>query len=65
MSKLEKLEWVLILIAVISLFPVVLSYRAVWYRYCYLGVVLVAMVAVAVIRFKRVRQAFRDRDERK
>jgi hypothetical protein len=65
-KTLEKLESVLILAALVSLWPLLTDYRAPWYR-GWLIVVLALMVWVAVRRLGRTRaaaeEAKRKRDE--
>ncbi len=55
MAKGEKLEWVLIFLAMASLWPRILGYRELWYQLSLLGV-LAVMVWVARRRLARVRQ---------
>ena len=66
MKKLERLETVLILVALVSLWPLLLEYGALWYR-LWLVVMLGAMVWVAARRIGRTREAAeeakRKRDE--
>ena len=66
MSRVEVLESALIILALASLWPVVLGYRAVWYE-LWLVVVVGAMAWVAVRRVRRIRaaaeEAKRKRDE--
>jgi len=57
MSRAEQLEWVLILLALVSLWPYVFGYRPLWYRVLLLGV-LAVMVWVAVRRWRRLRNRF-------
>jgi len=57
MSRAEQLEWVLILLALVSLWPYVFGYRPLWYRVLLLGV-LAVMVWVAVRRWRRLRSRF-------
>ncbi|MBN1459699.1 MAG: hypothetical protein JXA57_09175 [Armatimonadetes bacterium] len=65
-KTLEKLETVLILVALVSLWPLLIEYRALWYR-GWLIVVLAMMVWVAIRRLGRTRaaaeEAKRKRDE--
>jgi hypothetical protein len=64
--RLESVETVLIVVALISLWPLLLRFSAPWYQ-VWLAVVLGAMVWVAVRRFRRIRdaaeEAKRKRDE--
>ena len=66
MSRVEVLESALIILALASLWPVALGYRAVWYV-VWLMVVLAAMGWLAVRRVRRIRaaaeEAKRKRDE--
>ena len=62
MARGEKLEWVLIFGALLSLWPRILGYREVWYQLSLL-VVLAVMVWVARRRLARVRQGA-QRDSR-
>jgi len=68
MSRVEILESVLIGIALASLWPVVLGYRALWYWF-WLLVILGTMGWVARRRLRRIRtaadEAKRKRDEAK
>jgi hypothetical protein len=59
MARLEKTESILIVIALLSLWPVLLGYRAIWYRAWLVGV-LAFMVWVAIRRLERVREAARE-----
>jgi predicted membrane metal-binding protein len=52
----QIIEWILIFLALLSLWPWILGYRAPWYRGL-LIVALAAMVWVAVRRITRVRRA--------
>jgi len=51
----QIIEWILILLALLSLWPWILGYRPGWYRVV-LVAALAAMVAVAVRRIGRVRR---------
>ena len=64
------IEAVIIVIAVLSLWPLILGYEwagSPWYKFGYLAVVLIAMVWVTVRRMARIRsaadEAKRKRDE--
>jgi hypothetical protein len=65
-KALEKLETVLIMVALVSLWPLLIEYEALWYR-GWLLVALGMMVWVAVRRVGRTRaaaeEAKRKRDE--
>ena len=66
MKKRELVETVLIVVALISLWPLLLEYKAAWYQ-VWLVAMLGAMVWVAARRIGRTRQAAeeakRKRDE--
>jgi fatty acid desaturase len=66
MKWLESVETVLIVVALVSLWPLLFGFNAVWY-WVWLTAVLAAMVWVAVRRFRRIREAAeeakRKRDE--
>ncbi len=66
MKKLERVETALIVVALVSLWPLLWEYGALWYR-LWLVAVLGAMAWVAVRRLGRVRaaaeEAKRKRDE--
>ena len=55
MSKGEIVEWVLILVAIVSLWPWVAGYRAPCYQ-AYLLVVLVVMAIIALRRLCRIKR---------
>jgi membrane protein implicated in regulation of membrane protease activity len=65
-KRLESVETVLIVVALVSLWPLLLRFSAPWYQ-LWLAAVLGAMVWVAVRRFRRIREAAeeakRKRDE--
>jgi|GEM_PF-1711043 len=65
-KRLERIESVLIVIALVSLWPIVIGYSELWYR-LWLVVVLGLMSWVAIRRVGRVREAAeeakRKRDE--
>ena len=56
MSRTELLEWIAILIAIVSLWPLILGVRSLWY-YAWLVIVLAAMVKVFLNRVARLRRA--------
>ena len=66
MKTLERVETVLIVVALVSLWPLLIEYGAVWYR-VWLVAMLGAMVWVAARRLRRTREAAeeakRTRDE--
>ena len=66
MKKRELVETVLIVVALVSLWPLLLEYKAAWYQ-VWLVAMLGAMVWVAARRIGRTRQAAeeakRKRDE--
>ncbi len=66
MKWLESVETVLIVVALVSLWPLLTGFNAAWYQ-IWLAAVLAAMVWVAVRRFRRIREAAeeakRKRDE--
>jgi len=66
MTRVEIIESVLIALALASLWPVLLGYRALWYK-VWLLAVLAAMAWVARRRLRRIRaaadEAKRKRDE--
>ena len=68
MRRTDRLESVLIVIALGSLWPVILGYHAVWYRF-WIFAVLGMMGWVALRRLRRIRaaaeEAKRRRDEAK
>jgi len=65
-KRFERIEAVLIMVALVSLWPIVLGYHALWYR-TWLVAVLGFMVWVTVRRMGRIRagadEAKRKRDE--
>ncbi len=65
-KRFEKVEAVLIIVALLSLWPVLLGYRAWWYR-GWLVVVLGFMVWMTIRRMNRIKaaaeEAKRKRDE--
>ena len=58
MTRTELWEWIALLIAIASLWPVILGYRALWY-YGWLVLVLGAMIKVFLNRSARLRRAAR------
>jgi len=56
MPRLVLLEWAIIFVALVSLWPVVMGYHATWYR-VYLVVIMVALLWVTRNRLARTRQA--------
>jgi hypothetical protein len=54
MKRLELLEWIVIIIALVSLWPVVIGYSPIWYK-LYLVVVLGALIWVTRNRLHRIR----------
>ena len=65
-KRFEKIEAILILVALVSLWPILLNYHATWYR-VWLFVVLGFMVWMTIRRLGRIRaaadEAKRKRDE--
>jgi hypothetical protein len=60
MRWIEVIEWVLILGALVSLWPVAFkATRPSWYEW-YLTGVLALMAVIAIRRIRRLRRAFRD-----
>ena len=55
MSRTELLEWIAILIAIVSLWPLILGVRSLWY-YAWLVIVLAAMVKIFLNRVARLRR---------
>ena len=62
MSRTELLEWVAILVAVVSLWPALLGFRPLWY-YAWLLVVMAAMVKILLNRAARIRRAVKPPDD--
>lgn len=66
MRRTQLIEAGLIVLALVSLWPVLLGYRALWYS-AWLGVMLAVMIWVAVRQLRRIRAAIneakRKRDE--
>ncbi len=59
MKRLESVETILIVVALVSLWPLLLGFSVPWYQ-LWLALVLGAMVWVAVRRFRRIREAAGD-----
>ena len=63
---MQKLETALVIVALVSLWPLIVGYSPLWYQVC-LGIVLGLMLWVAMRRLSRVRaaseEAKRKRDE--
>ena len=59
MSRLILLEWIIIVIALLSLWPVILGHNSLWYS-IYLFVVMLALVWVTRNRVVRTREAARE-----
>jgi len=57
------LEDVLILLAIGVLFVLGVFFRREWWAQATLGVVLLAMLAIFIVRSRRVYRAFRERDD--
>ena len=64
MGRVEKIESALIVVELLSLWPVVLGYRALWYSLWLVGVVGF-MVWVAVRRFGRIRAAAKEAERKR
>ena len=56
MKHLVLWEWLIILLALASLWPVVLRYDALWYK-IYLVIIMLALLVVTRNRFLRTRDA--------
>lgn len=56
MNKLIVIEWAIIILALVSLWPMVAGYHAIWYR-IYLVVIMLALFWVTRNRLARTRQA--------
>jgi hypothetical protein len=58
MTRLVLLEWIIIAIALLSLWPVIIGYSLLWYK-LYLLVVLGALIWVTRNRLARIRDVDR------
>ncbi len=57
MERVELVEQVILILGIASLWPFVFGYREEWYRQGVLIPVLVAMVVIAVRKFRRMNEA--------
>ncbi|NIM06278.1 MAG: hypothetical protein GTO55_07840 [Armatimonadetes bacterium] len=56
MSRVVLIEWIIIIVGLISIWPIIAGYHAIWYS-IYLFVVMLALIWVTRSRLRRIRQA--------
>ena len=61
-SGLEILEGAILVLGLLSFWPFILGYRGLWVQ-CGILLVLAILVALAVVRFRRVKRAFEHEQE--
>jgi len=64
MNRLIIIEWVIIFLAMLSIWPWLAGYRAIWYSGAQIVVVL-TLIWVARNRWRRTRQALQENDSRR